>query len=46
MVEHDLVAPHVLAIDGTLEGVMGLSQESFMRVLLKTVHDARQIRND
>jgi hypothetical protein len=40
MVEHPLVRGHVVSIDGTLEGVMGLSKESFMRVLLKTVCDA------
>jgi septum formation protein len=41
MVEHPLVVDHITGLDGTLEGVMGLSKISFMRVLLKTVQDSQ-----
>lgn len=40
IVEHPLVVPHITGLEGSLEGVMGLSKVSFMRVLLKTVHDS------
>ena len=41
MVEHPLVVPHIRLLEGSLEGVMGLSKTSFMRVLLKTVNEAQ-----
>jgi hypothetical protein len=36
MIEHPLVQEHVKEIHGTIDGIMGLSRSSFMRVLLKT----------
>lgn len=34
MVEHPLVQPYVTQIEGTTEGIMGLSKEAFVRVVL------------
>ena len=40
MIEHPLVQDHVRGIEGSMDGIMGLSQHAFMRVLLKTVEDS------
>eukprot|EP00892_Ulva_mutabilis_P005541 jgi/Ulvmu1/3359/UM156_0016.1 len=37
MIEHPLVQPFIDKIEGTTEGVMGLSRTAFMRVLLQTL---------
>ena len=42
MVEHPLVVGHIKMLEGTLEGIMGLSTNSFMRVLLKTVSESQK----
>lgn len=42
MIEHPLVQKHVRGIEGSIDGIMGLSRNAFMRVLLKTVADSMQ----
>lgn len=35
MIEHPLVQPHVVSIDGSIDGIMGLSKSAFMSAVLK-----------
>jgi predicted house-cleaning NTP pyrophosphatase (Maf/HAM1 superfamily) len=42
MIEHPLVQQHVKSIEGSIDGIMGLSTLAFMRVLLKTVEDSNE----
>jgi hypothetical protein len=34
MIEHPLVAPHITSIEGSMDGVMGLSKAAFMQTIL------------
>jgi hypothetical protein len=46
MIEHPLVQEHVIKIEGSIDGIMGLSRLAFMQVLLKTVEDSEGDRLD
>lgn len=44
MIEHPFVQPYIDNVEGTTEGVMGLSKAAFLRVLLSTFDGVSTVR--